>query len=31
MFADLVPVEGGLYRWPHKQWMPLSYSLKAVA
>jgi SAM-dependent methyltransferase len=31
MFADLVPVEGGLYRWPHEQWMPLSYSLKAIA
>ena len=31
MFADLVPAEGGLYRWPKKQWMPLSYSLKAIA
>jgi SAM-dependent methyltransferase len=31
MFAELVPCEGGLYRWPKKQWMPLSFSLKALA
>jgi SAM-dependent methyltransferase len=31
MFAALVPGDGGLYRWPEKQWMPLSFSLKAVA
>jgi SAM-dependent methyltransferase len=31
MFAELVPGDGGLYRWPRKQWMPLSFSLKATA
>jgi SAM-dependent methyltransferase len=31
MFADLVPLPGGLYGWPNKQWMPLSFSLKATA
>jgi SAM-dependent methyltransferase len=31
MFADLVLTEGGLYRWADKPWMPLSFSLKAIA
>ena len=31
MFADLVPRGGGLYGWPDKQWIPLSFSLKACA
>lgn len=31
MFADLVPVGGGLYRWPKEQWMPLAFSLRASA
>lgn len=29
MFAELVPAEGGLYRWPDKPWLPLAFSLKA--
>ena len=28
-FACLVETEGGLYRFPDKPWLPLSYSLKA--
>ncbi|WP_457939341.1 class I SAM-dependent methyltransferase [Mesorhizobium sp. 10J20-29] len=31
MFAGLVPLPGGLYGWPNKQWVPLSFSLKASA
>jgi SAM-dependent methyltransferase len=31
MFAELVAAEGGMYRWPRKQWMPLAFSLKATA
>jgi len=27
MFAALIPAEGGLYRWPDKPWLPLSFSL----
>ncbi len=31
MFACQVKGEDGLYRWPDKPWLPLSYSLRAVA
>ena len=29
MFAELVPAEGGLYRWPDRPWLPLAFSLRA--
>ena len=30
MFAQLVEGNGGMYRWPAKRWLPLSFSLSAV-
>ena len=29
MFSTLEPAPGGMYRWPGKCWLPLSYSLSA--
>jgi len=29
MFATLVEAEDGMYRWPNKPWLPLSFSLRA--
>lgn len=30
MFANLVEGQDGLYRWPDKPWLPLSFSLRAA-
>lgn len=29
MYRELVPAEGGLYRWPDQPWLPLAFSLRA--
>ncbi len=30
LFAQLVETGGGMYRWPGKRWLPLSFSLSAI-
>jgi len=31
IFPSVVPTRDGMFGWPDKKWLPLSYSLSAVA